>query len=1237
MSRTKFACLFLAVLLVPLFGLLALPFTATGTQFLVSKMNQYTPLRVDYGSGSLGSRLKLNAISLSQDGLSVDAGDVELVLGLRCLLVSKVCIEFLDVESFRVELDDSTTSPEKRELVESGESERAEPTQFEFPVEVEVALLKIRSTEIIWTNGRLVSGPVEGAVSASEKRLTLVNWRTSNTALHLVTSEESEPNIDAAIDFPELRLPFELLVSGLALESPGWSFDEIQHQHQAIELSLRWTGTTLTLEKLFVSSEGWGALNLSGNIEAEEVWQLDIEANAALTTPPLGSWSHDRTLKVAALGKLSWLELSAQLMGDQALTVDGYANVTDTRIPFEVALNGRWTDSLALGEILGSDSELPDLNLLSPWVVTASGSVDQQTVSLSGNAEGLGYRQLALSIGVEHADGEIRVNSLSLFDEFTDSRLDTSGTVSVKDDVRWDFDIRSSGFEFPVIAEIPSGRVDGNLKISGEVSDVDWLVHLDQVDLQGEVDGAVTTARGKFSLNSDLEIFDTQFNLNAADTALTVVASQEKPPELNLEVPDIGRWVDDARGSLALRATLENNQQRLVFSGSAQKLRAGDVTVPSATIEGELDVRTADSLQLRVSSGQLDFQQTQLRDIVASIIFTGDKQEFSLSVAGDLETDLKLAGGFDNAVWSGQLSPAIIVTSVGAWNLEEAVAVHWQKDLLEGSVAPHCWMHEQASLCLRDLQKAEAYIGAVDLRGNLRILQPLAPPDTSLVGDAAALLEFHSDTQGGLRLKASTTISEGRISRTVAGTESVLVWDKIEGRGSFDPEETRVNLEFWRDKRQQLSVDASVPRQEDETLDGRLLFDQFDFGSLAASFLPVVVDPRGVLDGELLLAGTGGAPLLNGEMTLSEGQFSLVENPTVFHALSANITASGDRANLKGSALVGNGQTELSGSFVWKDEPALDLTVTGEGQTVLLPPGLEARISEDLRLLASSGKVEVTGEITVHEGMLEHEQLPAGSVDVSADVVEVDYEGNVLRDEEVIDLVADLKLNILNAFKVVGPGLTTTVGGELELKKRSAQPLQLFGELNIIDGQVEALGQVLDIKKGSLSFVGAPDNPDLNIRAQREIPAEKIQVGLELLGSLDAFSFNVYSTPALPESEAMSYLIRGRGLDQGAQVDGTALALSLGLGAVNKIGLFEGLNQLPGVNNISFGTEGEAGDTTATVSAYLGERLYLSYGIGVYEPLNVLTARLYLQTQLWLEVVSSLVSSADVYYSVDIE
>jgi autotransporter translocation and assembly factor TamB len=116
----------------------------------------------------------------------------------------------------------------------------------------------------------------------------------------------------------------------------------------------------------------------------------------------------------------------------------------------------------------------------------------------------------------------------------------------------------------------------------------------------------------------------------------------------------------------------------------------------------------------------------------------------------------------------------------------------------------------------------------------------------------------------------------------------------------------------------------------------------------------------------------------------------------------------------------------------------------------------------------------------------------------------------------------------------------------------------------------------------------------------------------------------------------MSYLVRGRGLDAGAGADGAALALSIGADVVNQSGLVSELNQLPGISNVSFGTTGGEDDTAATVSGYLGERLYLSYGIGIYEPINVLTARFYFNTRLWLEVVSGIENSVDLYYSFDV-
>ena len=123
----------------------------------------------------------------------------------------------------------------------------------------------------------------------------------------------------------------------------------------------------------------------------------------------------------------------------------------------------------------------------------------------------------------------------------------------------------------------------------------------------------------------------------------------------------------------------------------------------------------------------------------------------------------------------------------------------------------------------------------------------------------------------------------------------------------------------------------------------------------------------------------------------------------------------------------------------------------------------------------------------------------------------------------------------------------------------------------------------------------------------------------------------------MSQANAMSYLLRGRGMDVGAGSDGAALALSLASGVVNRSSLVSELNSIPGVNNIASGAQGTENDTAATLSGYIGERIYLSYGIVFYELINVLTARFYFRSRIWLEIVSSLENSIDLSYSFDIE
>jgi autotransporter translocation and assembly factor TamB len=360
----------------------------------------------------------------------------------------------------------------------------------------------------------------------------------------------------------------------------------------------------------------------------------------------------------------------------------------------------------------------------------------------------------------------------------------------------------------------------------------------------------------------------------------------------------------------------------------------------------------------------------------------------------------------------------------------------------------------------------------------------------------------------------------------------------------------------------------------------------------------------------------------------------MVETPTVIEALQLHIKLQGDNAAIQGGLLLGGGKVDITGNLGYNPETFIELNLLGERETLLFPPSTQLLLSHNIKLMATANYLEVSGDLIVHEGVLEHEELPEGAVALSEDVVVVGYVGPQPRP---FDLGMDVQVAIEDQFKVVGSVVDVTVGGNLHLLQVRGRPLQLFGNLNVVGGELRAYGQHLKVKRGTLAFSGAPENPTLDMRAERIIARENITVGVELNGTLEDPVLEVYSDPVLSNTESLSYLVRGRGLDAGAGADGTALAVSMGASIVNQTGVLGNLDKVPGISGVEIGAQGADDDTTATVSGYLGSRIYLSYGVGLYEPINVLTARLYLQTQLWLEVVSSLENSLDLYYSFDIE
>ena len=90
-----------------------------------------------------------------------------------------------------------------------------------------------------------------------------------------------------------------------------------------------------------------------------------------------------------------------------------------------------------------------------------------------------------------------------------------------------------------------------------------------------------------------------------------------------------------------------------------------------------------------------------------------------------------------------------------------------------------------------------------------------------------------------------------------------------------------------------------------------------------------------------------------------------------------------------------------------------------------------------------------------------------------------------------------------------------------------------------------------------------------------------------------------------------------------------ALALGIAGGAGTATAIAEGL----GVQDFQIDTAGDGDDTQIMVGGYIGPNLFLSYGIGVFEPVNALTLRYELTNNLYLEAVSSLENALDLFYT----
>jgi translocation and assembly module TamB len=1217
------------ILLLPILVGVLLVFTQSGSRWALETTGRILDLELEYQGGTLAGELEIRRLAWAGDDVSIELMGLALQLSPGCLWYSSICFEQLSAQVLKI----AVASDSGAELPE----ETGDDSLIVFPVPLSAERLLVEKLWVTWDGGEWRQGSIEAAVdiAASTIRVSRAAMREAHLTL------EDTGGSAAPFQLPEISLPLELLVDELLLEAGSWDLYGNAGELHALSLKGGWLGKTLQLEALQVRSDDLGLWTAAAGIEFSGQWPVTAKGSGEL--PPMQLWPDliQRNISFDASGQLDALFVRAGIAGSITVSVDAELNALDSQLPFQLKTTLEWPEKLALSEFMELPQALAAATLTAPLYLEASGDLQVQVFQLQMSGDVPTYPALGLQLAGSHQFPKVQIDDLRLQGAGGANTLWASGELDYEDTLKISALLESGAIDLATFGDFGSGSVEGQLRLQANLDGEQWDVSLSEVDITGEVEGLPAHVRGYAGINSELRLLASNLQADVNGSQLTLQASGDRsgPTSAHLSVDDLGVWFPGSRGKFTLQALVAQDWQKLTLSGSADDVVWQDLKIASGEISGDYQPEGDGAFQLDVLLADVALGKIDLGNTALSARGDMLEQTLSLSTQGDIAGSVELSGRVDGeGDWQGQLASTPLQTGAGNWHLEAPVKVHVAVSRQQMHLGAHCWYFQQTRICSGETLLGEEGSASVSLDGNLDELSVLLPVYLELKGSLSATVKASWARGQPLELDGEARGRDIVFTRHYAEGESGSVhWERVDVDVRNSARGLSLNSGLFRGKERIAGIDLILPADRSEPLSGRVDLAALQLG-MFAPFAPMMSTLQGEVAGSLQLRGTIDQPLADGTLYLSAGQFSLLGNPTELSQFKLQLEARGDKAVVQGSGLLGGGELGFTGELVSQPEWMLQLAINGDKHEILLPPYTRMEVSENLVLRLSSGLLDLKGDLVVHEGLLEHEQLPEGSVTLSDDVVEVDYSGNVINEAVPFDMRLNIGVLIRNKFRVMGDMVDATLGGDLQLRQSPRQPLQVFGTLNVIGGELRAYQQRLRITRGTISFSGTPDNPELNVRAQREISSENIVAGLYLSGTLNQPKLEVFSDPPMPDGQAMSYLVRGRGVDSGAGADGVAMALTVGTGLVNQTALVTELNRIPGISGLEFGAEGATEEeTAATVGGYIGSRLYLSYGLGIYEPINVLTARLYLQTRLWLEVVSRLENSVDLYYSFDIK
>ncbi|HEX6398266.1 MAG TPA: translocation/assembly module TamB domain-containing protein, partial [Steroidobacteraceae bacterium] len=324
----------------------------------------------------------------------------------------------------------------------------------------------------------------------------------------------------------------------------------------------------------------------------------------------------------------------------------------------------------------------------------------------------------------------------------------------------------------------------------------------------------------------------------------------------------------------------------------------------------------------------------------------------------------------------------------------------------------------------------------------------------------------------------------------------------------------------------------------------------------------------------------------------------------------------------------GKGRLDFQGAM--SERGVVDVRIGGQNFVAADIPAANVVISPDLALTGDPKGYLLKGDVVIPSASINIQKMPQDEAPgVSPDVVVV-RDGKVVESaaqESAFPLTAEVNVKLGDQIAVVGYGLDASVIGQLLVRESPGTPTTGSGQLTV-SGTYKAYGQDLTIKEGRLLFAGTPlDNPRLSIIAMREIDGDdnkKQSAGLKIAGSAQRPVVTVISDPNVGEADALSYLVTGRSLNDVGTASGSsqdALASATQSLEGSAAGLVaKRIGKRLGLDEAGVEENEMIGGSALTIGEYLSPRLYLSYGVGLFQPGEVIALRYKISSDVGVKV-----------------